>query len=271
MQNYSLSKAMQRKLHFDLVTSGIDMSKAYTLVMCLKSIPQITEHSETSFTNVVKRKFVQSYDELEEFLITVEQEISNPNTYISVNTFFIPKATNTYIYRFGYLFADIDCHMENTYVTEHDLDSLYIHLCEEHFGKTVPIPSLIISTGRGLHLYWKIKPLPYNRKYITYWNSVMKNLLEVMDSLDFTVIDPSGKENKVFKVDKAVKNASRVLRLAGSFNSKARKFTDIVDINTNEYTLSEINQEYLVPFIKSKIASRKPKGKKTAGKKKNKR
>lgn len=144
------------------------------------------------------------------------------------------------------------------------------HLCEEYFGQSIPVPSLIVSSGRGLHLYWKLKPLGYSQKNIRHWNKIQKNILEVMESLNYTIVDPDGREDKVFKVDKAVKNASRVLRLAGTFNSKAKRFTDIVDINTNVYTLTEINQEYLIPAIKHKIATRKPKGKKAVGRHKSK-
>lgn len=126
MGYYKLSNDIETKQHYDLITSGIDMNKAFILIMCMKSIPYINEQGETYFRNVVKRRFIKNYDEFKDFYAVVNEEIPNPNTYISVNTFFIPKSTNTAIHRFSFLFVDIDCHTENTSVSEHDLDGLYI-------------------------------------------------------------------------------------------------------------------------------------------------
>lgn len=65
----------------------------------------------------------------------------------------------------------------------------------------VPAPNLVVFSGRGLHLYWIIKPLP--AAVLPRWQSCQRQLQQLLES-DPTAVD-----------------CTRLLRLVGSVNSRA--------------------------------------------------
>jgi len=84
----------------------------------------------------------------------------------------------------------------------------------------LPEPTLIISSGNGIHLYWKMKfPLPNNDFFRAYFR-------------EFVTKSFKGS----IKPDTACKDVSRVLRLPGSYNLKAKPlFCKIIKFNPKVY------------------------------------
>ena len=165
-------------------------------------------------------------------------DIKNKNVYISVNTFYTNSSKQEYLHKLNFLFVDIDCHMGET-PTEHDLQSLLFYLEEDFFGSKVPVPTMVVSTGRGLHLYWKIKTMSFNSKNKVFWKNVEQGLLKQFSTFSF----------QTFEIDTKVSNPNRVLRLAGTYNPQAQQFTKIVFCSEEEYTLTEIWQGYLAETL----------------------
>lgn len=67
----------------------------------------------------------------------------------------------------------------------------------------MPAPSFVVWSGRGLHLYWLLEPLP--KGFLGLWQLVQDTLLKTLREVG---ADPS------------CRDCTRVLRLAGTVNSK---------------------------------------------------
>jgi len=210
--------------HFNILSQGITNPQARFAVLINSGKGRQT-----------KPLFIPVNDDaLKQVLDNIREDILNKNIYISVNTFYTNSATQEHLHKLNFLIVDIDWHTD-TIPTEHDIAGLRFYLEEEFFGSKTPAPTMIVSTGRGLHLYWKIKTMSYNPKNKMFWKRVEQALIEQFNSLDFNE----------FEVDSKVSNPNRVLRLAGTNNPKAGRLAEIVYLDDNEYTLTEIWQGYL--------------------------
>ena len=67
----------------------------------------------------------------------------------------------------------------------------------------LPAPSLIMETGRGAHLYWLLEPTP--ARALPIWQAIEDRLIDAL---------------RPIKADPAVRDCTRMLRLAGSVNGK---------------------------------------------------
>lgn len=86
----------------------------------------------------------------------------------------------------------------------------------------IPAPSFFVLSGRGLHLYWPINPVP--RQALPLWQRIQNRLIEALMPLG---------------ADPAARDCTRVLRLVGTKNGKSDTevrgyvLTDTVwDLNT---------------------------------------
>ena len=155
------------------------------------------------------------------------------NTYVCPNTFSNIKRVKEGIFNLTALFVDIDCHSQ--VVTDCMIEGLLYILENNYFNSKVPNPTMIVDSGRGIQLYWKIETAP--KQAILYWDWVEKKLISALESI---------KENTAFQVDTQTRDCTRVLRIPGSYNLKAHKEVRILDIKPNNiYTLDEIKNEYL--------------------------
>ena len=166
-------------------------------------------------------------------------DFTQENTYISLNTFYKT-------YRRIENLKEINCiHMDlDTYKTKFTKTQILMNLDDNYFGKTIPIPNLIIDSGRGLYLIWLIEPVPYMA--LPLWKAIEEYIY---------------KELKEFGADRMALDPTRVLRVPGSINSKSNTIVKILETNEYVYKLREIQEEYLPEIPK------KEKGKATAPKK----
>ena len=166
-------------------------------------------------------------------------DFTQENTYISLNTFYKT-------YRRIENLKEINCiHMDlDTYKTKYTKTQILMNLDENYFGKTIPIPNLIIDSGRGLYLIWLIDPVPYMA--LPLWKAIEEYIY---------------KELKEFGADRMALDPTRVLRVPGSINSKSNTMVKILETNEYVHKLREIQEEYLPEIPK------KEKGKATAPKK----
>lgn len=144
------------------------------------------------------------------------------------------------------------CAVENTYL---DLDyhktSLW-HRSAESVAKNVisdlqdagkPLPSFILSTGRGLLCVWLHEML--GAKVLSKWSAVQKQL---------------GKPLARYNPDKSAADAARIFRLVGSINSKAGHSRNRVQLvwgdpkNLHRYKFNDLADAWL-PFTKAQLVS----------------
>lgn len=120
------------------------------------------------------------------------------------------------------------------------------HVLRYCHGEGIPEPSLIISSGRGLYVKWVLtKPIP--RAALPRWNRVQAELVAALSPLG---------------ADPAAKDASRVLRLVDTTNSKADKPVRVLHApssngkNLNTYGFDALAAAVL-PVAREIIADRK--------------
>lgn len=146
------------------------------------------------------------------------------DTYNSVNEFSVAERSEATIVKLNSLFCDIDCHkgIFNEWLT---LDILR----SDFFGSKVPYPSVIVNSGRGLHLYWTLESETASSlaKWKALQQLILTNLEPIKDqtncSVDFRCTDPA-----------------RVLRTVGTFNTKSRTYCRLIEKTNLSYTLDEI-------------------------------
>lgn len=100
------------------------------------------------------------------------------------------------------------------------LDTLQTH--------RLPTPSAIVFSGRGLHLYWLLEPLP--AQALPVWQRCQDHLIKMLKSVG---------------ADPAAKDCTRVLRLAGSRNHKNGEQVEAVILDGHRWQMRQLAWEIL--------------------------
>lgn len=153
------------------------------------------------------------------------------DTWISQAEFSVPNRRVVNLARLTSLFIDIDCYKDNIGLTPNSAEAmLLLHCDEERF----PLPSLVIKSGRGIQVKWLLEhPLP--RQALPRWNAAQKHLVERFSNLG---------------ADRAARDASRVLRLVDTVNSKSGEVVHVSFVNrTRDGEVANYDFDYLCEFI----------------------
>lgn len=132
------------------------------------------------------------------------------------------------VHQLKFLYQDLDI---VKYIENNNLNTTLDIMCEKVYSLfdngILPRPTMIINSGRGLHLYWNIGDYTPTPTIINYWRDLQEQLYNAL---------------KEFGSDRAVSNDySRVLRVPMTINSRNNKTCRIVEYNQNAvYTLDEI-------------------------------
>ena len=171
------------------------------------------------FSNGSTRQFHYKADELTEHIA----EWGSEDVYLSMNTYYVPKRATHNLQQLRSLYVDLD-----TYSTEFTNEQVLMHLESDYYNKIIPRPNAIIHSGRGLCLVYLLEPVPY-KKAIGRWQWVENELVNKLQQ---------------FGSDSNCKDPARVLRLAGTKNSKNGETVYIDYLHTYRYDLEEIKTEY---------------------------
>ena len=185
---------------------------------------------------IISGNFSQWHYKYQELL---QEELDGENVYISLNTFFSTYRRVEFLKELKAHFIDLD-----VYNTKFTKDQILMHLEEEHFGRTIPRPNLIIDSGRGFYLIWLINTVP--SKALPLWKAVEEYLYSIL---------------KPFGADRQALDPTRVLRVPGSINSKVNSIVKIIEEYDYIYDLREIQSEYL-PELEERKAKKKGRPKK---------
>ena len=164
----------------------------------------------------------------------IELKFDEYNVYITLNTFYKTYRRIECIKELNALFIDLD-----TYKTGFTKEQILINLNENHFKQSMPIPNFIIDSGRGLYLIWLIKKVP--SMALPLWKAVEEYFYKTL---------------KEFGADRQALDATRILRVPGSFNSKTHTEVKIIDNYDYLYELREIQSEYM-PELSEKAPVRR--------------
>lgn len=171
--------------------------------------------------------------------------LEGKDVYISQNTFNNKSRKLIHLKELKALYIDIDCYKMNLskeavkYFMENDL-----------YGQ-IPVPNMLIDSGRGL--YYIIFLENTMAEELPKWQLVEKYLYEKLKDL--------GADNKAL-------DATRVLRVTGTVNSKNNSIVKVIDTYDYQYTLDEIIENYIPEIIEDRKEKQKPKGVRKKGRKK---
>ena len=169
----------------------------------------------------------------------IELKFDEDNVYITLNTFYKTYRRIECIKELNALFIDLDI-----YKTGFTKEQILINLNENYFKQSMPIPNFIIDSGRGLYLIWLIKKVP--SMALPLWKAVEEYFYKTL---------------KEFGADRQALDATRILRVPGSFNSKTHTEVKIIDNYDYLYDLREIQSEYM-PELSEKAPVRRGRPKK---------
>ncbi|PJE78044.1 hypothetical protein CI610_03024 [invertebrate metagenome] len=164
--------------------------------------------------------------------------------------FIVPNRRVVNLARIGLLFADLD-YYRRPYLKGGSVDQVadsLIWYCQNEAN--IPVPSLIISSGQGLQVKWLLEgTVP--RQALPRWNACQR---KIIDALAYFGADPMAKD------------ASRVLRLVDTVNSKNDAVCYVVHVEQNKqgdpvrYDFEWLC-ENLLPVARWDIEDQKAKGK----------
>lgn len=160
----------------------------------------------------------------------VKLDFTGKNNYISLNTFYSTYRRLEYLKELKAHFIDLDI-----YKTKFTKEQVLMRLDEEYFNKSIPRPNLIIDSGRGLYLIWLINSVP--SQALPLWKAVEEYLYNQL---------------KQFGADRQALDATRVLRVPGSINSKSNTVVEVLEQYEYVYDLREIQEGYLPELDKNK-------------------
>ena len=163
------------------------------------------------------------------YLELKETDLTGENIYITLNTFYKPCRRLECIKELNFVYIDLDY-----YKTKYTKEQVIMNLESNYFNKIIPATNYIIDSGRGLALIWLINKVPSNA--LPLWKAVQEYLYNQL---------------KEFGADRQALDATRVLRVPGSINSKSKTVVSIIDEYDYIYDLREIQKEFL-PELKPK-------------------
>ena len=163
------------------------------------------------------------------YLELKETDLTGENIYITLNTFYKPCRRLECIKELNFVYIDLDY-----YKTKYTKEQVIMNLESNYFNKIIPATNYIIDSGRGLALLWNINKVP--SQALPLWKAIQEYLYHQL---------------KEFGADRQALDATRVLRVPGSINSKSKTVVSIIDEYDYIYDLREIQKEFL-PELKPK-------------------
>lgn len=183
-------------------------------------------------TIATKNKYWQQYHfSVEEIEENIDKIINlETNTYISINSFYKPFRAIENIRKINAVYMEWDCHTAE--IDKKEIDLLLYKLEDNYFYKKVPMPSLIVFSGRGLHFYWLLENLP--KQAIPLWTMVKDKMVKELEDV----------HTKNLELDKNSTDLARVYRIPGTLNIKASENCSIL-LNSNiRYRLDNLVKYY---------------------------
>lgn len=190
----------------------------------------ITIAKKCSRTGRFAQQFFEPVD-LAEHLTNVMGE----DVFFSQNTFYRKARRIETVRQLRSLYVDLDF-----YIFNYAPEQILFWLEQDFFRTSIPEPNLIIFSGQGIVLIWTIEPAPYMA--LPLWQAIQNYLIDKLKPLGG---DPKASD------------AARIFRLAGSISSKNGNEVRVQYRHNYQYTLREIQNDYL-PELKPKEKKPKP-------------
>lgn len=149
------------------------------------------------------------------------------DVYITQNRFYGSRATDR-IAELSALYSDLDYYKDNDLI-HMPPEGVFDMALDALLRAKIPFPSLAIFTGRGLALVWRHEPVPGH--VLPKWAHCQQGIFEALEPLG---------------ADPGAKDAARVMRLVGTYNSKSGKRVETIFENLDDvWEFGELTDEIL--------------------------
>lgn len=171
-----------------------------------------------------KNRRIKIYNTNNANIREIVEEVGQEDVFITPNTTFIPVRKAQNIRQFRALFIDLDIQK----LGYHKSETVYM-VWELYYQDKIPQPTMVVDSGRGVHIYWRIENAP-----IQAWSTWQ----ELEDYLYYQL--------RHLGADKQATDSVRVLRLPSSINSRNGSECKILYIdNETTYSMYDLRQTYL--------------------------
>jgi len=153
------------------------------------------------------------------------------DTWISQAEFIKPQRRLVYLLRLSLCFVDLDTY--KTHWAGTAPEALAHRVWGYCLDDDLPVPSLILYSGRGLQVKWLLeRPLP--RAALPRWNAVQKVLVERLE---------------LFGADPGARDAARLLRLVDTVNTRSGERVRVLWLNETNGEVQHYAFESLAEMI----------------------
>lgn len=101
----------------------------------------------------------------------------------------------------------------------------------------IPMPNLLVYSGRGLHVLWLLESVRAWAENVTFWTEIQKALCQTLSPLG---------------ADESARDVSRILRIAGTLHKTAGRIVRAEYLHDDRYTLEELAEALDVPDLRRK-------------------
>ena len=152
----------------------------------------------------------------------VEKYKGKVDTFITPNTTYNGKRGSNNTRQLRSLFIDLD-HRDFTF------HELFYAMWDLVLDKKIPEPTMVVASGRGAHIYWRIEHAPFQA--LATWQ-------ELEDYLCYQLKD--------LGADKKATDAARVLRFPDTLNSRNNAECKVMIVNEKiTYSMYDLRETYL--------------------------
>ena len=152
---------------------------------------------------------------------SLEEVEGQADYFITPNSYYIPERSSRNIRHFRSLFIDLD-------LVNYGKGEAVYEVALLAGGGKIPEPTMIIDSGRGLHLYWRINHAPVGAAWT--WQELQDYLYRQLKHLG---------------ADAAATDSARLLRIPGTINSRNGALCRPVVITDKQYSMYDLRAQYL--------------------------
>lgn len=191
----------------------------------------------------------QSSHSVEELYEVLPTYAGLNDVYITQNRFYGSRSTDR-IAELSALYSDLDYYKlpDPQLADMHPIAARDLAL-ESLLRAQIPFPSLVTFTGQGLALVWRHEPVPGHR--LSKWKHCQQVIFEALQELG---------------ADHRAKDAVRVLRLVGTYNSKSGKLVKSIFENLDEVWQFDRLADEILPLPQERFAERHARSRVNGGK-----
>lgn len=189
-----------------------------------EAIKQITNLHKKNTANYISVLQLQKETNFtyRQFLKNVYDFENQKDVYFTSNTFY-PRRLLSHLKQLKNLYIDLDVLEKTELSIAEAVYKMYL-LVDRNI---IPEPSLVVDSGRGLHVYWTIEVK--GKEFLSLWQEITDNLYYKLKHLG---------------ADRHSTDATRQLRLVNTVNSKNNKKVKILHSSRNTYTLEDLQEKY---------------------------